>query len=144
MAEFREFKIDDLFFINLREYERELFKDSKDCILQLANQAKTSEANTCIYKGKILFFYMLKEENGVATISLVASEEVDNHPVPFARASQSELEDIAKRYRRVQATVHVDYVKSIKWLKRLNFEIEGLLKKYGPDGSDYYMMARTT
>jgi hypothetical protein len=143
MAEFRDFTIDDLFFIKLRDYERELFRDSKDCVLQLVNQAKASEAHTCIYKGEILFFYMLKEENGVATISLVASEEADKHPIPFARASKIELEAIAKKYRRVQATVHVDYIKSIKWLQRLDFKLEGILNKYGPDGADYYMMART-
>jgi hypothetical protein len=144
MAKFREFQIDDLFFMNLRDYERELFKDSKDCVLQLVNQAKKGEAYTCEYKGKILFFYTITAEHGNATLSLVAGQAADEHPVPFGRASGEEIEALAKRYKRLDATVHVDYEKSIRWLESMGFEIEGVLKKYGPTGDDYYQMARTT
>jgi L-amino acid N-acyltransferase YncA len=144
MAKFRPFILDDLFFINLRDYERHLFRDTKDCALQLARQAEKGEAYTCEYKGKILFFYTIIEEHGNATLSLVAGAAADEHPVPFGRASGEEIEALAKKYKRLDATVHVDYEKSVKWLEAMGFEIEGVLKKYGPTGDDYYMMARTT
>jgi hypothetical protein len=144
MAKFREFRTDDLLFINLRDYERELFKDTKDCILQIVNQAKKGPAYTCEYKGKILFFYTIIEEHGNAILSLVAGTAADEHPMPFGRASREEVEALTKRYKRLEATVHVDYEKSIKWLEAMGFEIEGTLKKYGPTGDDYYKMARTT
>ena len=142
-AEFREFRIDDLFFINLRDYERELFKNTKDCVLQLVNQAKAGTAYTCEYKGKILFFYIITEKFGNATLSLVAGAAADEHPIPFGRASGEEIEALANKYKRLDATVHVDYEKSVKWLEAMGFEIEGVLKKYGPTGDDYYKMART-
>jgi hypothetical protein len=143
MAEFREFRYDDLFFMNLRDFERQLFDGMQDCVLQILARAKEG-AETCIYKGNILFIYTIQEYNGMATLSLIASEEADNHPIPFAMASKDKIEELAEKYRRLQATVHIDYEKSVRWLTAMGFEIEGTLRKYDHNGDDYYMMARTT
>lgn len=141
-AKFREFTIDDLLFMNLGEFERALFADTKDCILQLVEQAKKGESWTCVYKGNILFFFTIQEFAGMATLSLVASEEAANHPIPFGRASRDKIDELAGKYRRLQCTVHTKYEKSIKWLTAMGFEIEGTHRKYGPNGDDYYTMAR--
>jgi RimJ/RimL family protein N-acetyltransferase len=47
------------------------------------------------------------------------------------------------RLRRVEANVPADFVAGCRWLPILGFELEGLMRKYGPDGSDHYRYART-
>ena len=42
---------------------------------------------------------------------------------------------------RVQASSRVDFPGSGLWLKHLGFEIEGLMSKYNPDGTDAYLFA---
>ena len=46
--------------------------------------------------------------------------------------------------QRVQASVHAEDSQAVKFARWLGFENEGLMKKYGPDGSDYYRMARVS
>lgn len=43
---------------------------------------------------------------------------------------------------RIQASVHATDEQSIRFAEWMGFENEGLMKKFGPDGSDYYRFAR--
>lgn len=65
---------------------------------------------------------------------------------PFAAAKYSSLmldhvQDDAG-LKRIQASVHTNDQQAIRYVEWLGFENEGLMKKYGPDGSDYYRFAR--
>jgi RimJ/RimL family protein N-acetyltransferase len=42
---------------------------------------------------------------------------------------------------RIQATVRTDFPAGIKYAEGLGFVREGLMRKYGPDGSDRYLYA---
>lgn len=142
-ASFRPFEVDDLLFINLRDFDRHLFSGMDQCIVnEIMARIKQGEAWTCEYDGKILFFFTIHEYNGMATISLVASEEADKHPTVFALASKNKVDELAEKYRRIQATVHCEYEQSIKWLESMGFEVEGTMRKYDHNGDDYYIMAR--
>lgn len=48
-----------------------------------------------------------------------------------------------KEVRRVQITVRTDYPPGKRWAEFLGFECEGVMKKYGFDNTDYWLMART-
>lgn len=43
---------------------------------------------------------------------------------------------------RVQAVVDASHKAAVSWIETLGFYREGLMKKYGPDGRDYYMYGR--
>ena len=43
---------------------------------------------------------------------------------------------------RIQASIAVSDTKAVRFGKWMGFEMEGLMRSYGPDGSDYYRMAR--
>ena len=47
------------------------------------------------------------------------------------------------RARRIQMHVHEGYEMGIKWAKALGFDQEGVMRKYGVDGSAFVLMART-
>jgi hypothetical protein len=44
--------------------------------------------------------------------------------------------------RRLEATVDASDPAAIRWAQQLGFEVEALLRSYGPCGEDYFMMAR--
>ena len=46
------------------------------------------------------------------------------------------------KYQRIQASISVKDAKAKRFAEWLGFENEGIMKKYGPDGSDYYRYAR--
>jgi hypothetical protein len=45
-------------------------------------------------------------------------------------------------FKRIQARVKADFTVGQRFLERLGFEREGLLRKMGPNYEDYYMYAR--
>jgi RimJ/RimL family protein N-acetyltransferase len=45
---------------------------------------------------------------------------------------------------RLQASIASTDDKALKFAKWLGFEFEGIMRKYGPDGDDYYRVARIT
>jgi hypothetical protein len=44
---------------------------------------------------------------------------------------------------RMQIVVNVEREAAVRWAEFLKFEREGVMTKYGPEGADYYMYART-
>jgi RimJ/RimL family protein N-acetyltransferase len=44
--------------------------------------------------------------------------------------------------RRIQFTVRVDYNIGLRWAWALGFQQEGILRGYGPDGTDYAIFGR--
>lgn len=45
---------------------------------------------------------------------------------------------------RVQASIHMGDPEAIRFATWMGFENEGIMYKFGPDGSDYYRMARVS
>jgi RimJ/RimL family protein N-acetyltransferase len=43
---------------------------------------------------------------------------------------------------RIQAIVRTDWPTAHRFIERLGFQKEGMMRKFGPDGSDYYLYAR--
>lgn len=46
--------------------------------------------------------------------------------------------------QRIQMSVVVGYMAGWKWARSLGFVCEGVMKKYGPTGNDYWLFARTS
>ncbi len=46
--------------------------------------------------------------------------------------------------QRIQISVVYGYTTGWKWARSLGFSCEGIMKKYGPSGNDYWLFARTT
>jgi len=44
---------------------------------------------------------------------------------------------------RLQITVRCDDDRAYKWAKCLGFQTDGVMRRFGPDGSDFYLMAIT-
>ena len=60
------------------------------------------------------------------------------------RAVKEKLQEIMDTFNlhRVQTTVLDGFEAGIRWVKRLGFEEEGIMKAYGPNGEDFIRFAR--
>ena len=81
---------------------------------------------------------------GVAEAWLLPSRHIRRKIVPFHRGSLAFFDFYARKnnIKRLQYTVHIANLHSLKWAKRCYFHNEGTLKFYGPDGKDHIMFAR--
>ena len=81
---------------------------------------------------------------GVAEGWVLATKKVWDHPLLVARAIKKNFARLAKinGINRVQTAVRADFQMGLKFAKWLGLQEEGLMKKYGFDGSDHYRYAR--
>jgi RimJ/RimL family protein N-acetyltransferase len=82
--------------------------------------------------------------DGVAEGWVLATNKVWNHPLIVARAIKKNFTRLAKEnnIKRVQTAVRADFTIGLKFASWLGLENEGLMKRYGFDGSDHYRFAR--
>lgn len=82
---------------------------------------------------------------GVAELWSIITDDARRYPKQLSLVGRS-FTDIAAQslsLHRLQITVRFDEPRALRWAKYLGFEIEGIMRKYTPDGMDSYIMART-
>lgn len=81
---------------------------------------------------------------GVGEAWLLVSPRALERPVALARYSKRLMRVIMDKenIRRVQASVHVDDARAFAFAEWLGFDHEGIMRKYGIEGDDYFRMAR--
>jgi len=81
---------------------------------------------------------------GAGEAWVLVSPDCLDVPSSFARYAKRQFDSILQEteLRRVQASIHVDDQRAYRFAQWLGFEDEGIMRKYGADGGDYYRMAR--
>lgn len=81
---------------------------------------------------------------GVFHVWAFLTEDVKKHPIAFHREVVKLIDWWFKnaQLRRMQMSVKVGFSEGSKWASLLGFVPEGVMKNYGPDGSDYLLFAR--
>jgi hypothetical protein len=81
---------------------------------------------------------------GVGEAWLVLSSRISDFPVSLHRIVCTELSRIVSEHHlhRVQTVVPYDHKRAKRWIERLGFEFEGVMPKYGPDGSWFVRYGR--
>ena len=82
--------------------------------------------------------------DGVAEGWVIATEDVWNYPLSVAKAIRKDFARVAKENNitRVQSAIRKDFFEGQRFAEWLGLEKEGLMRKWGFDGSDQYMYAR--
>ena len=82
---------------------------------------------------------------GVAEAFFIMSAKAYDKPFTAAKYSRAMLDHIQEenQFNRLQASVNCNDEEAVRFINWLGFENEGIMKKYGLDGSDYYRYART-
>lgn len=81
---------------------------------------------------------------GVAEAWMIPSDKVDRHRIKVARQIRVMFEDVMRRrgIYRAQANLHHNFEKAIRLAEWLGFENEGLMRRFGVEGGDYYRFAK--
>ena len=80
----------------------------------------------------------------VAECWLIGTKEISNHSLSVAKAIKKDFARVAKENNitRVQSAIRKDFKEGLRFAEWLGLEKEGLMRKWGFDGSDQYMYAR--
>lgn len=112
----------------------------------LSGYASMGPAFMGCHKGQVIcIFGCIPLWQGVAECWLITDVSLPDHARPFHRVTKLVLDSFMSELQlvRLQITVHSDNFLALKWAKVLYFQEEGVLHKFGPDGRDFHMMART-
>ena len=102
-------------------------------------------AFTGIVNNKPIFAAGMKMIWGqVAEGWVIATQDVWNYPLSVAKAIRKDFARVAKENNivRVQTAIRKDFQQGQRFAEWLGLENEGLMKKFGFDGSDQYRYAR--
>ena len=82
--------------------------------------------------------------DGVAEGWVLATKEIYKYPIFCAKHIKKRTEILleANNIRRLQTSVKADCEVALRFAKWLGLKEEGLMKSYGPDGSDFIRFAR--
>ena len=75
---------------------------------------------------------------------VIATSEMWKHPLSVAKAIKKDFARVARENNitRVQSAIRKDFSEGQRFAEWLGLEKEGLMRKWGFDGSDQYMYAR--
>ena len=75
---------------------------------------------------------------------VIASSDMWKHPLGVAKAIKKDFARVAKEHniKRVQTAIRKDFTQGQRFAEWLGLENEGLMKKFGFDGTDQYRYAR--
>ena len=75
---------------------------------------------------------------------VIATQDVWQHPIAVAKAIKKDFARVARENNitRVQSAIRKDFSEGQRFAEWLGLEKEGLMRKWGFDGSDQYMYAR--
>jgi len=138
MLNFRAFETPDVMNIEL---DYELSGESRMGLVSHDNIVgyTLSDGDTILAVGGLHMMWF-----GVGEAWLLVSPKALDKPVALARYSKKLLHGIVEKtqVRRVQASVHTHDTRAMIFAEWLGFEHEGIMRKYGLEGDDYFRMAR--
>jgi hypothetical protein len=112
----------------------------------IAAQAKYGDAYTAIMHGTpVACLGSVRIWTGVEEMWLLMEERARQYAKTLTRAAIAyrDFRVISGNLHRLQITVRCEDMRAVRWGLRIGFSIDGMMKSYGPDGSDYYLMSRT-
>ena len=115
------------------------YKDNRICLADKGNAYTLWLNNKPIVAGGIFILWKSVAEGWV-----LASQNI--YELKFLAAKEIKLRtDILckkNKIKRLQTSVKADFKTGVRFASWLGLESEGLMKHYGPDGSDYLRMAK--
>ena len=145
-SELKPFKpehADEIVAIGLNDKLMEIdasYSDNRIC-----DHSQPGNAYTMFVNGKPAFACgIVVLWDGVAEWWVMASQNVFEMKFLAARTILELQDKLCKKnkIRRLQTSVKADFKLGLRLAEWCGLEIEGLKKKYGPDGSDYYQLGK--
>ena len=140
---FKSEHADEIIAIGLNDKLMEI--DASYADNRICDHSQPGNAYTMFVHGKPAFACgIVLLWDGVAECWVMASQNIYEMKFLAARTILDLQDKLCKqnKIRRLQTSVKADFKLGIRFATWLGFKIEGLKKKYGPDGSDYYQLGK--
>ena len=115
------------------------FKENRICLADKGNAYTLFVKDKPIVAGGIFILW-----KGVAEGWVLANRNIYDVKFLAAKEIKKRTDLLCKKNKinRLQTSVKADFKTGVRFANWLGLETEGLMKKYGPDGSDYLRMAK--
>lgn len=134
-----------LFAMKLGRHEREYEKHIPGYLDYVWDNSVLGWSYTAIGKGRVICCFGVREIwKGVVECWFIPGEGLNEHARSTLVGARAILQDVMDNYgiTRMQIYVKCDHPIAVRFAKALYFDIECRLRQYGPEGADYYSMAR--
>jgi len=111
----------------------------------MAAQAASGHAITVLLHGTpAACFGSVRVWKGVEEMWCLLEERARKYPMAMTKIAIAyrDYRVIAGNLRRLQLNVRCSDQRAFRWAKAIGFEPEAKMRRYGPDGSDFYLMSR--
>jgi hypothetical protein len=101
-------------------------------------------ATVFLHLNPVMIFGIVPIWNGVAEAWMIADDKIRNKPYTLTKYSKRfiDIVPISLALHRLQITVRIRDKRAVSWARFLGFTEEGILRGYGPDKANYYMMRK--
>ena len=115
------------------------FKENRICLADKGNAYTLFVNDKPIVAGGIFILW-----KGVAEGWVLANRNIYDVKFLAAKEIKKRTDLLCKKNKinRLQTSVKANFKTGVRFANWLGLETEGLMKKYGPDGSDYLRMAK--
>ena len=115
------------------------YKDHRICLADKGNAYTLFFNKKPVVAGGIYILW-----NGVAEGWVLANKNIFDIKFLAVKLIKQHTDELCKKnnIKRLQTSVKADFKPGVRFANWLGLETEGLMKKYGPDGTDYLRMAR--
>ena len=131
--------------MNIREHDQVFFKRIENYPDIIKGYSVMGPSYIAVHHGRPLaVFGCIPLWTGVGEAWLITDKDLSSIKRPFHRVTKGMFDIFMSELNlvRLQVTVHSSNLQAVKWIKTLYFKEEGRLKRYGPDGKDFFMYAR--
>jgi RimJ/RimL family protein N-acetyltransferase len=139
------FNVSHVFQMEMKPMEQEFVDSTPDFIENLMSNANPDYSWTGVADGKIVAIFGVSELwPGVADLWMIPSVHINKHAMAVVRGAKAVIDKAVDDFetRRLQITVREDNQIAYRFARALGFDVECLMKSYGPEGADYYLMSR--
>jgi hypothetical protein len=143
-AIFMPYAPDHVSYINTNNKDILCIGDSVSREQLVTAQANMGEATTVMIHGQpVGVFGMVPLWPGVAEMWFIPDERLRAYPIFMTRGGRAfmDITRISYGLHRQQITVRCDHEAAVKWANAIGFKQEAILKAYGTDKADFYMMS---
>ena len=118
--------------------------DKEELKERIIAQAQQGQAISVIERGKTLgIFGSTPIWKGLDEGWFLVDEAVRRYGIAMTKVAKKwiALKFQKDSLNRLQITVRCDDIRAEKWAKCLGFQTDGVMRRFGPDGSDFFLMS---
>lgn len=138
-------KPEHVMWLKLKEPELTYEKDMPGLRKYIIEGADYDRSWSATDRGKVFLCFGIRPAwTNVGEAWLLPGHNISEHSISVIRYARKLFTELLQNgeYARIHIAVRADNDTALKFAKALGFEVEGIMRNFGPDGVDSYMMAR--